>query len=107
MDRVINIPKTNNERMAVMETKIDNLKDIQERATVDNREDHQKIFSKIDEFIESANKNYATKKEVEDKISSLSKNIDKHKKTSSAWVDRAIIYLIALINLIVLFIKFK
>ena len=57
------------ERMATMETKMDNI----EKSLVRNDKDHERLFKKIDDFINSADHKYAGK-DVELRVSKLERH---------------------------------
>lgn len=90
------------ERIASMETKLNLIKEIEEKNSKENREDHEKIFNIINDFIHTANTTYATKNELKDRTNRIEENIKDNRTSSSKGMDRVIIYIIALINILLI-----
>ena len=85
------------ERIAAMEIKLENIKETQEKQSKDNKDAHNKIFSKLDNFIQSADNKYATKSELKEKTDNISDNI----KTASKWSNQSIIYILMFTSILV------
>ena len=96
----VNKVTTPTERMVRVETEINNEKSNQEIFRKENKIDHDKIFNKIDAFIDAAQQTYATKSELRE----LKLKIADNTQQDIGWRRNIVPVTISLITLVVVII---
>lgn len=84
-------------KLAVMETNLKNIEKKLDEHLLDQKSDFEKVFNKIDQFIESAESRYALKTELNE----IKKKITSSSISSTVWVRNVIQWTIAIMMLIV------
>lgn len=72
--------------MAKMETELTYIKEATTNNHKENNDAHKEISNKIDNFINTANKIYATKKEVDE----VKRNMKDNKNNNASWLQKLV-----------------
>jgi hypothetical protein len=88
----------NQERLVVLETQVENIKDRQEEFIKDNKEDHKSLFKVINDFIKAADGKFATKTE----LSLFKQTVDDKTFTIKEWIYKVFPFFMSVATLLIL-----